>query len=584
MKNKIYKLVLWVALILSVQTVSAAGKNCTAGFTYTIDTEVSSLTYLFTDISSSNSQILSWSWDFGDGSNSVNQNPEHQYLLEGTYVVSLHIVCSDGSTDAAIDTIEVRNVMPPSCTAYFTSLADTSLSPYSYKFTDHSVSPNDTVTSWSWDFGDGTANVSNQNPVHQFSSTGSFTVTLNIGTSKGCSASYSDVVVVSNNLPACNASFTFSADSVTGNNTLIFFFDKSTAADPIVAWHWDFADGDSAVAQNPVHIFPYQGVYDVVLTITTQSGCSSSMHYPIQVGNPQKYNMWGRVYLGNLTTDKCIALLYKEYSNGYIVPIDTVRLTSVNDTLGVYYFYQILEGKHKIKVILPESSNYDKLYAPTYFGDNLFWNMTSSMNLFQDLSLMNVNMEPVVQQSGSCYISGAIMKNNVPINYAGVQVLLLDASHNVYAYTFSDSQGQYVFEDVPTGNYLVYAELTGLYALPAQIAFASATDTINNVNVHLTSKNAMVSIDQALVKDINLDLTLYPNPVNEQLNVRINQHDVVLKYEIVNSLGQLVAQGIVDRNTTLTHINMSEIKTGLYILRLFTADGEVIENKKFIRR
>ena len=584
MKNKIYKLVLWVALIMSVQTVWAGGKTCTAGFTYTIDYEVSSLTYQFTDVSSSTGQILSWDWNFGDGSSSGNKSPEHQYLTEGNYIVSLQIICNDGSSDVVVDTISVSNVAPPSCTAFFTSVADTSQAPYTYNFTDHSVSPNDTISSWAWDFGDGSTIMHTKNPMHQYLLIGNYSVILTIGTTNGCSVSYSDIVNVSAFIPACNASFTFSADSVTGNNTLIFFFDKSTAADPIIAWHWDFNDGDSAVVNNPVHIFPYEGIYDVVLTITSQSGCKSSTHYPIQVGNPQKYNMWGRVYIGNLTTDKCIALLYKEYNNGYIVPVDTVRMTSVNDTLGVYYFYQVLEGKHKIKVVLPESSDYDKLFAPTYFGDNLFWNTITPLNLNKDLALMNVNMKPIIQQFGSCFISGSIMKNNVPINYAGIQVLLLDASHNVHDYTFSDSQGHYQFEDVPIGNYLVYAEVTGLYALPAQIAFSSASDTLKNVNVHLSNKKTQVSIDQVLSKESRIDIKLFPNPVSEQLNIKVNGLHSTLKYQIVNSLGQLVGQGIIAQNSKLMSINMNDIESGFYILRLYSNNGELLRSKKFIHR
>ena len=584
MKNIFNKWVLLGVLFFGAQTAWAGGNNCTANFTYTVETEISSFTYQFTDMSSSVGQIVSWNWDFDDGFSSENQNPEHQYFTEGTYVVSLSILCSDGSSDIISDTIKVEEVVPPYCAASFTYTVDTSQASYSYQFTDHSVSPNDTITSWSWNFGDGSAIVHSQNPLHQYSSTGSYTVSLSISTISGCNSSFSDVVVASMTPPSCNAYFTYSADSVTGNNQLIFFFDQSTAADPIISWHWDFADGDSAVVKNPVHIFPSVGVYDVVLTIKTQNGCTSTVHYPIQVGNPQKYNLWGRVYLGNLTTDKCIALLYKEFNNGYILPIDTVRLTSVSDTLGVYYFYQILEGKHKVKILLPESSAYDKLYAPTYYGNNLFWNSSSVINLNQDLALMNVNMIPIVQQGGSCMISGSIMQNNTPIQYEGVQVLLLNSSHDVYAYTFTDNQGNYKFEDVPTGNYLIYAEVTGLYAIPAHISFISTHDTLSNVNIHLSTKNTFISIDPTINKEAAINIKLFPNPVDDYLNIRINGTHTDLNYYIINNLGQYINEGLIPTNASLFTIGVNHIKSGFYILKVYSKDNTLSSSKKFIRR
>ncbi len=52
----------------------------------------------FTDQSDGNGSTLqSWLWNFGDGSNSVQQNPDHVYSTEGTYWVTLIVFNSCGS-------------------------------------------------------------------------------------------------------------------------------------------------------------------------------------------------------------------------------------------------------------------------------------------------------------------------------------------------------------------------------------------------------------------------------------------------------------------------------------------------------
>lgn len=57
------------------------------------------LTVHFTDHSRSHSQLISWSWRFGDGKTSSSQNPTHVYERPGRYTVSLTVKCPFGVSD-----------------------------------------------------------------------------------------------------------------------------------------------------------------------------------------------------------------------------------------------------------------------------------------------------------------------------------------------------------------------------------------------------------------------------------------------------------------------------------------------------
>ena len=59
------------------------------------------LTVKFTDQSTNGP--TSWAWDFGDGTTSTLQNPEHIYTEAGTYTVKLTVSNADG-TDVMIRT------------------------------------------------------------------------------------------------------------------------------------------------------------------------------------------------------------------------------------------------------------------------------------------------------------------------------------------------------------------------------------------------------------------------------------------------------------------------------------------------
>ncbi|HII92472.1 MAG TPA: PKD domain-containing protein, partial [Methanosarcina sp.] len=117
-----------------------------------------------------------WKWDFGDGASSQKQNTAHTYSAAGTYIITLDASNSNG-TDSQSVTLTVLE--PPEViihpVADFSSSITRGPVPFSVQFTDLS----ENATEWKWDFGDGTISTE-RNPVHIYSATGKYTVTLTV--------------------------------------------------------------------------------------------------------------------------------------------------------------------------------------------------------------------------------------------------------------------------------------------------------------------------------------------------------------------------------------------------------------------
>lgn len=81
-----------------------------AGFRATPTSGPAPLVVQFTDLSrtAKAAGIVSWSWDFGDGSGSAEQNPTHVYTTKGDYNVSLTATNDTGMTDTARQTRYIR--------------------------------------------------------------------------------------------------------------------------------------------------------------------------------------------------------------------------------------------------------------------------------------------------------------------------------------------------------------------------------------------------------------------------------------------------------------------------------------------
>jgi len=106
------------------------------------------------------------------------------------------------------------------------------------------------------DFGDGDASTS-QNPVHTYSVVGNYTVTLSASNENGTNSTFSTITVQQPALPIAN----FVSNITSGYAPLtVQFTDRSENA---TGWSWDFGDGNTSTAQNPVHTYSVVGNYTV---------------------------------------------------------------------------------------------------------------------------------------------------------------------------------------------------------------------------------------------------------------------------------------------------------------------------------
>ncbi|MCB9231490.1 MAG: PKD domain-containing protein [Bacteroidia bacterium] len=210
----------------------------------------SGLAATFTD--QSTNSPTSWQWSFGDGSTSSLQNPTHTYSATGTYNVCLVATSSCGS-NTSCQTVVITCTAPQAAFGFTTSVSTVT-------FADQSTG---TPTTWTWSFGDGGTSTQ-QNPVHSYTSAGSYVVCLQAGDACGTTSNCQTVTVT---CPAPTSSFSFA-----GNGLTLSFTDGSTNA---TTWSWNFGDGSSTSSQqNPTHTYTSFGTYTVCQTVS--NGCISS--------------------------------------------------------------------------------------------------------------------------------------------------------------------------------------------------------------------------------------------------------------------------------------------------------------------
>jgi len=227
-------------------------------------TQVSVNQYVhFTDLSTNSPS--DWKWDFGDGTAGTGQNPDHAYRQPGIYSVTL--TASDAYTSISHTK---RNYITVVNTPHADFGADKTkgITPFTVKFTDLSTG---SPTGWTWDFGDGERS-SEHNPTHTYttaggSSTSRYTVTLTATNPNGSDDERKVDYITVTQTPIAE----FTVDSRQGKAPFIVKFRDLTAGNP-TTWLWEFGDGSTSSEQNPTHLYPFEGSYDVRLTVSNQYG------------------------------------------------------------------------------------------------------------------------------------------------------------------------------------------------------------------------------------------------------------------------------------------------------------------------
>ncbi|MCP4214721.1 MAG: PKD domain-containing protein [bacterium] len=149
-------------------------------------------------------------------------------------------------------------------------------------FTDQS-SDDGTIVSWAWDFGDGNTST-NRNPVHTYATMGTYSVTLTVTDDEGAEGQTTQSILAAPN-QAPTAAFGYSDTSLT-----VTFTDQSTDDGTIASWAWNFGDGNTSTAQNPVHTYAAAGTFTVSLTVTDNKGLSDSTNQNVTVtSGPEVY-------------------------------------------------------------------------------------------------------------------------------------------------------------------------------------------------------------------------------------------------------------------------------------------------------
>lgn len=114
-----------------------------------------------------------------------------------------------------------------------------------------------------------------------------------------------------------------------------------------------------------------------------------------------------------------------------------------------------------------------------------------------------------------------------------------------------------------------------------QIAYKTYSGVTGSISEGVQQRyNVAVTLGENL-KDIELEITSFPNPTNDYLRISITENfRKNLRYELANQKGMIIQEGNLD---TSTRLNMSRLAASMYIISVKDNNNKVLKSIKVIK-
>ena len=224
-----------------------------------------------------NAGVTGYFWTFGDGGSSTLENPTYVYQSEGTYDVSLRI---ESSLESCTDTKNFEDYVMVSGNINAGFSVDNTVicsAPATFNITNNTV--DQAGYTYLWDFDNGVTSTDFNPPAADYTSDGSYTITMTVDNGEGCVVTLTRIVTVGK--PQINITV---PDTVCIGEPFII---NNTTQASIFSWNFGSnANPPATNLRNPIVFFNSGGPQIVNFSAIASSTCQADTVFTIFVDDP----------------------------------------------------------------------------------------------------------------------------------------------------------------------------------------------------------------------------------------------------------------------------------------------------------
>ncbi len=566
-------------------TLSEQNQNCQAIFKYyesAQDTVAGTTTFTFNNYSEG--EILSYFWQFGNGITSTEKEPVVKFdFQQKEYKVCLTVTGIDSCISTICDAVYIESpitwdtgyvdpVEPKCFVGFGYNMKDILMGPLPSMVVDFYYKSYPEATGWRWDFGDGTTSTE-PNPVHTFIQTYQQdsifgdsvyyvypnpyrTVCLTVFTVDSCEVSYCENIPVFVIEPEpdtfkCNVYYKYyQPDDIITIPEVVPIQLVEVAEGDVISREWVFEDGSVNIEKDPLVMFSiFQPEHKVSLTVMFADSCVVT-YYGTVVLNPS--------IIDTVVVDPACP---------YIIKVDGGFPPEMSSCAG-WASAMVYLG--------------DELFEPAFIS----WSTGDSLAKVSGLCPTQTYSVEAIMPDG-CAVSTKFV-----LNADGIITPI-----SVYNWWLSgENEKLYVQLDAALGLRVEWRLCDGTIVEADSIPLEAINCGGNESNMIVRDlqgnvvykENISLKTTATGMQNLNIGTTvkLWPNPVNDKLNIRYSgKFQPEINVEVCDVMGKRVSSEIF-RNISDNHeisLNTESLRTGIYICRI-SAAGKIIDSQKFSRK
>jgi PKD repeat protein len=236
----------------------------------------------------SDGRIVSYAWNFGDGSQASGVLVKHGFSNDGSYTVTLTVTDDRGQSASLSKAVAVSASANPKADFVASPAAPSVDQKVFFNAAPSTAAAGRTIVRYDWDYGSGRQD-SGILVWQIYSQPGSYAVTLTVTDDAGNKGTATKSVTVS--AGGLAASFSYLPTAPSRTDTVFFNGSASTSTDGIASYSWTFGDGSSDTGVTPSH--PYLAactgaldkIFVVSLTVKDTKGVTATIAKEVKVTN-----------------------------------------------------------------------------------------------------------------------------------------------------------------------------------------------------------------------------------------------------------------------------------------------------------
>ncbi|OSZ82554.1 hypothetical protein CAP35_04610 [Chitinophagaceae bacterium IBVUCB1] len=242
-------------------------KVTTPNINFTMSDTVANCPPLVVNFTNTSTNVSSYTWVFGNGSQSTVTNPSTLYTYPGVYNVKLIGTATTGCKDSVTKTVTIYGP-----TGTFTYSPVAGCNPLTVNFSATTTN----ATSLIWDMSNGFTQTTTGNTYsYTYTQTGKYVPKLILSDGASCLVPVLGIDTVK--VDRIDADFTFSPNNICNAGTVQFTDTVLSYISPISSRAWNFGDGGTSTAKNPSHTYAAPGTYNVRLIAINTQGCADTV-------------------------------------------------------------------------------------------------------------------------------------------------------------------------------------------------------------------------------------------------------------------------------------------------------------------